>query len=114
MIIRISSNLKTLLMNGGAKKLTAVVAIITLHHDLQNPHRRHHSHHCQHHHHPHQDDDDDDDPYVRVEDIEDGVCPVALGFVKLPTDFFSARGRKHRDLLPDDDHEEVKDDYNWR
>ena len=105
-----SSNLKTLLMNGGAKKLTAVVAIITLHHDLQNPHRQHP------HHHPHQDhnDDDDGDPYVRVEDIEDGVCPVALGFVKLPTDFFSARGRKHRDLLPDDDHEEVKDDYNWR
>ena len=106
MIIRISSNLKTLLMNGGAKKLTAVVAIITLHHDLQNPHRQHP------HHHPHQDDDDDDDPYVRVEDIEDGVCPVALGFVKLPTDFFSARGRKHRDLLPDDNHEEVNN-Y-WR
>ena len=106
MIIRISSNLKTLLMNGGAKKLTAVVAIITLHHDLQNPHRQHP------HHHPHQDDDDDDDPYVRVEDIEDGVCPVALGFVKLPTDFFSARRRKHRDLLPDDNHEEVNN-Y-WR
>ena len=49
---------------------------------------------------------------MRVEDIEDGVCPISLGFVKLPTDLFSARGRKHRDLLPDDDddhdHEEEK------
>ena len=60
---------------------------------------------------------------MRVEDIEDGVCPISLGFVKLPTNLFSARGREHRDLLPDcqsddDDDEEEDDDYgdnevNW-
>ena len=54
---------------------------------------------------------------MRVEDIEDGVCPISLGFVKLPTNLFSARGREHRDLLPDcqsddddDDDDEEEDD----
>ena len=54
---------------------------------------------------------------MRVEDIEDGVCPISLGFVKLPTNLFSTGGREHRDLLPDhqsdddvDDEEEDEDD----
>ena len=82
-----------------------MVAIIALRRDLQNPHRNHHHHrnhdHNHHHRNHHQDHyNDDADPYVRVEDIEDGVCPVSLGFVKLAPDLLSASRRKHRDLLP--------------
>ena len=47
---------------------------------------------------------------MRVEDIEDGVCPVSLGFVKLPTNLFSTGGREHRDLLPDDEDDEEEDE----
>ena len=38
-------------------------------------------------------DEHDFDPYVRVEDIEDGVGPISLGFVKLSPDLLAAGGR---------------------
>ena len=47
---------------------------------------------------------------MRVEDIEDGVCPISLGFVKLPTNLFSTGGREHRDLLPDRQSDDDNDD----